>query len=206
MRSHPVRKKASAGHFRVTVSTHSAGSFAGWDVRHPGWGTRDGACRGRTTASVRLSAWLTASSGAQLRSRSCASDNPFGGQSMDRRLWTEHHGVTMSRSPLPHTSVRRFGNGTGGRTGAGDDRSARRRGRLARRALGQEQAAEAVSGDKQPPLIPLYDSSVEPEDFTGPYVLLASRTENGTVTGAVIPAADGIAVRGFRTPAGGTGL
>lgn len=52
----------------------------------------------------------------------------------------------------------------------------------------------------------MYDSSVEPEDFTGPYVLLASRTENGTVTGAVIPAADGIAVRGFRTPAGGTGL
>ncbi|MGW2647168.1 3-(cis-5,6-dihydroxycyclohexa-1,3-dien-1-yl)propanoate dehydrogenase [Streptomyces sp. NPDC001393] len=63
-----------------------------------------------------------------------------------------------------------------------------------------------ASGAEQPPLIPLYDSSVEPEDFTGPYVLLASRTDSGTVTGAVIPADGGIAVRGFRTPAGGAGL
>jgi 2,3-dihydroxy-2,3-dihydrophenylpropionate dehydrogenase len=52
----------------------------------------------------------------------------------------------------------------------------------------------------------LYDSSVEPEDFTGPYVLLASRANSATVTGAVIPADGGIAVRGFRTAAGGTGL
>ncbi|WNZ07391.1 3-(cis-5,6-dihydroxycyclohexa-1,3-dien-1-yl)propanoate dehydrogenase [Streptomyces sp. 11x1] len=63
-----------------------------------------------------------------------------------------------------------------------------------------------ASGAEQPPLIPLYDSSVEPEDFTGPYVLLASRTDSGTVTGAVIPADGGIAVRGFRTPAGGADL
>lgn len=61
-------------------------------------------------------------------------------------------------------------------------------------------------GEKSPPLIPLYDSSVEPEDFTGPYVLLASRANSGTVTGAVLPADGGIAVRGFRTAAGGIGL
>lgn len=77
---------------------------------------------------------------------------------------------------------------------------------LQNRTLAASFARNEASGDKQPPLIPLYDSSVEPEDFTGPYVLLASRANSGTVTGAVIPADGGIAVRGFRTPAGGTGL
>ncbi|WP_416981138.1 3-(cis-5,6-dihydroxycyclohexa-1,3-dien-1-yl)propanoate dehydrogenase [Streptomyces sp. T028] len=74
------------------------------------------------------------------------------------------------------------------------------------RTLAASFARNEASGDTQPPLIPLYDSSVEPEDFTGPYVLLASRADSGTVTGAVIPADGGIAVRGFRTPAGGAGL
>ncbi|MFF7790831.1 SDR family NAD(P)-dependent oxidoreductase [Streptomyces sp. NPDC007991] len=74
------------------------------------------------------------------------------------------------------------------------------------RTLDASFAKNEASGDKQPPLIPLYDSSVEPEDFTGPYVLLASRTNSGTVTGTVIPADGGIAVRGFRTAAGGAGL
>lgn len=74
------------------------------------------------------------------------------------------------------------------------------------RTLEASFAKNEASGDKQPPLIPLYDSSVEPEDFTGPYVLLASRANSSTVTGAVIPADGGIAVRGFRTAAGGAGL
>jgi 2,3-dihydroxy-2,3-dihydrophenylpropionate dehydrogenase len=74
------------------------------------------------------------------------------------------------------------------------------------RTLEASFARNEASGTEQPPLIPLYDSSVEPEDFTGPYVLLASRTDSGTVTGAVIPADGGIAVRGFRSPAGGAGL
>ncbi|MDX3523644.1 SDR family NAD(P)-dependent oxidoreductase [Streptomyces scabiei] len=73
-------------------------------------------------------------------------------------------------------------------------------------SFARNEEAQALSGEKPPPLIPLYDSSVEPEDFTGPYVLLASRTESGTVTGAVIPADGGIAIRGFRAPAGGAGL
>ncbi|MGW0822830.1 SDR family NAD(P)-dependent oxidoreductase [Streptomyces sp. NPDC002845] len=83
------------------------------------------------------------------------------------------------------------------------------------RTLAASFARNEASGHKQPPLIPLYDSGVEPEDFTGPYVLLASRANSGrlasransgTVTGAVIPADGGIAVRGFRAPAGGAGL
>lgn len=74
------------------------------------------------------------------------------------------------------------------------------------RTLEASFAKNEASGQEQQPLIPLYDSSVEPEDFTGPYVLLASRTDSGTVTGAVIPADGGIAVRGFRKPAGGAGL
>ncbi|MBO4256355.1 3-(cis-5,6-dihydroxycyclohexa-1,3-dien-1-yl)propanoate dehydrogenase [Streptomyces griseorubiginosus] len=74
------------------------------------------------------------------------------------------------------------------------------------RTLEASFAKNEASGQEQQPLIPLYDSSVEPEDFTGPYVLLASRTDSGTITGAVIPADGGIAVRGFRQPAGGAGL
>lgn len=74
------------------------------------------------------------------------------------------------------------------------------------RTLEASFARNEASGTEQPKLIPLYDSSVEPEDFTGPYVLLASRANSATVTGAVIPADGGIAVRGFRSPAGGAGL
>ena len=74
------------------------------------------------------------------------------------------------------------------------------------RTLEASFAKNEASGAKQPPLIPLYDSSVEPADFTGPYVLLASRANSSTVTGAVIPADGGIAVRGFRSPAGGAAL
>ncbi|MET8977082.1 SDR family NAD(P)-dependent oxidoreductase [Streptomyces sp. NPDC004539] len=74
------------------------------------------------------------------------------------------------------------------------------------RTLADSFARNEASGIEQQPLIPLYDSSVEPEDFTGPYVLLASRVNSSTVTGAVIPADGGIAVRGFRSAAGGAGL
>jgi 2,3-dihydroxy-2,3-dihydrophenylpropionate dehydrogenase len=74
------------------------------------------------------------------------------------------------------------------------------------RTLAASFAKNEGSGATEPPPIPLYDSSVEPEDFTGPYVLLASRANSGTITGAVIPADGGIAVRGFRTAAGGAGL
>ncbi|MFC8827332.1 SDR family NAD(P)-dependent oxidoreductase [Streptomyces sp. NPDC057137] len=77
---------------------------------------------------------------------------------------------------------------------------------LQKRTLAASFARNEASGNAQPPMIPLYDSSVEPEDFTGPYVLLASRADSSTITGTVIPADGGISVRGFRTPAGGAGL
>ena len=77
---------------------------------------------------------------------------------------------------------------------------------MCRRSAIVKFARNEASGNPQPPLIPLSGAGVEPEDFTGPYVLLASRADSGTITGAVIPADGGIAVRGFRTPAGGTGL
>lgn len=77
---------------------------------------------------------------------------------------------------------------------------------LENRTLEESFARNEAAGITPEPLIPLYDSSVEPEDFTGPYVLLASRVNSGTVTGAVIPADGGIAVRGFRAAAGGAAL
>jgi 2,3-dihydroxy-2,3-dihydrophenylpropionate dehydrogenase len=72
------------------------------------------------------------------------------------------------------------------------------------RSLADSFARHAGGGERPP--IPLYESSVEPEDFTGPYVLLASQANSGTVTGVAIPVDGGIGVRGFRQPAGGEGL
>ncbi|MFI1865288.1 3-(cis-5,6-dihydroxycyclohexa-1,3-dien-1-yl)propanoate dehydrogenase [Streptomyces jumonjinensis] len=60
--------------------------------------------------------------------------------------------------------------------------------------------------DTPPPPIPLHDSSTDPRDFTGPYVLLASRAQSGPVTGHAINADGGIGVRGFAHAAGGDHL
>lgn len=60
--------------------------------------------------------------------------------------------------------------------------------------------------DAPPPPIPLHDSSVDPRDFTGPYVLLASGQQGGTITGHAINADGGIGVRGFASAAGGDHL
>lgn len=56
------------------------------------------------------------------------------------------------------------------------------------------------------PLLPLHDSSVEPEDFTASYVLLASKENSSNITGTIIPVDGGIAARGFATAAGGDDL
>ena len=56
------------------------------------------------------------------------------------------------------------------------------------------------------PPIPLHDSSTDPRDFTGPYVLLASREQSGPVTGHAISVDGGMGVRGFRSDAGGDHL
>jgi 2,3-dihydroxy-2,3-dihydrophenylpropionate dehydrogenase len=60
--------------------------------------------------------------------------------------------------------------------------------------------------DDPPPPIPLHDSSTDPSDFTGPYVLLASREQSGPITGQAIEVDGGIGVRGFATAAGGDHL
>lgn len=57
-----------------------------------------------------------------------------------------------------------------------------------------------------PPPIPLHDCSTDPRDFTGPYVLLASRAQSGPITGHAITVDGGIGVRGFATAAGGDHL
>lgn len=60
--------------------------------------------------------------------------------------------------------------------------------------------------DDTPPPIPLHDSSTDPRDFTGSYVLLASRDQSGPITGQAIEVDGGIGVRGFATAAGGDHL
>jgi 2,3-dihydroxy-2,3-dihydrophenylpropionate dehydrogenase len=60
--------------------------------------------------------------------------------------------------------------------------------------------------DAPPPPIPLHDSSTDPRDFAGPYVLLASREQSGPITGQAIPVDGGIGVRGFARAAGGDHL
>ncbi|MFG2044925.1 3-(cis-5,6-dihydroxycyclohexa-1,3-dien-1-yl)propanoate dehydrogenase [Dactylosporangium sp. NPDC048998] len=79
------------------------------------------------------------------------------------------------------------------------------------KALALEDRSLAVSFDRRaadapPPPIPLHDSSVDPADFTGPYVLLAARGQSGVITGQAVQADGGIGVRGFASAAGGDHL
>ncbi|MGW6281285.1 3-(cis-5,6-dihydroxycyclohexa-1,3-dien-1-yl)propanoate dehydrogenase [Kribbella sp. NPDC055071] len=62
------------------------------------------------------------------------------------------------------------------------------------------------TADSPPPPIPLHDSSIDPKDFTGPYVLLASKEQSGPITGHAIRADGGMGVRGFQHDAGGEHL
>ncbi|MEU9734786.1 SDR family NAD(P)-dependent oxidoreductase [Streptomyces sp. NPDC048002] len=65
--------------------------------------------------------------------------------------------------------------------------------------------ARKSAGDPPPP-IPLHDSSTDPRDFTGSYVLLAARDQSGPITGQAISVDGGIGVRGFISAAGGDHL
>jgi 2,3-dihydroxy-2,3-dihydrophenylpropionate dehydrogenase len=69
------------------------------------------------------------------------------------------------------------------------------------RSIAESFARSEITGSN--PLIPLHDASVDPKDFTGPYVLLASRANAGNITGQIIQADGGIAVRGFGDKAAG---
>lgn len=75
---------------------------------------------------------------------------------------------------------------------------------LDERSIHDSFAKSTVTGDN--PYLPLHDASTDPNDFTGSYVLLASKANSSNITGAIIPADGGIAVRGFRTAAGGDDL
>lgn len=72
------------------------------------------------------------------------------------------------------------------------------------RSIGASFAKKGVGADK--PGIPLHDSSVDPVDFTGPYVLLAAREQSGPITGHAINIDGGMGVRGFASVAGGDQL
>lgn len=74
-------------------------------------------------------------------------------------------------------------------------------------ALGQEgkrimdsRSPEAIAG-----ILPL-QFFPEPEDFTGPYVMLASRANNRVLSGVMINADAGLGIRGIRHVAGGLHL
>ncbi|EFC81949.1 SDR family NAD(P)-dependent oxidoreductase [Parafrankia sp. EUN1f] len=76
-------------------------------------------------------------------------------------------------------------------------------------ALGNRSLAASFDNrpaDAPAPPIPLHDASVDPADLTGSYVLLAARSQSGTVTGHAIQADGGIRVRGFASGAGGDRL
>lgn len=75
---------------------------------------------------------------------------------------------------------------------------------LEERSIEQSFAKQQNAGEN--PYIPLHDAPVDPAELTGPYVFLASQPNSSTITGAVIPADGGIAVRGFRSAAGGDEL
>ncbi|GAA5036124.1 SDR family NAD(P)-dependent oxidoreductase [Microbacterium fluvii] len=70
-----------------------------------------------------------------------------------------------------------------------------------------EQSFAKRDGERGPNMwLPLHDASTDPDDSTGPYVLLASKRNASVITGTVIHADGGIGVRGFATAAGGDDL
>ncbi|MGN6218749.1 MAG: SDR family NAD(P)-dependent oxidoreductase [Microbacterium sp.] len=80
-------------------------------------------------------------------------------------------------------------------------------GGLADRTIADSFARREASGAAGANMwIPLHDASTDPDDSTGPYVLLASARNAGVVTGAIVNADGGIGVRGFATAAGGDAL
>lgn len=72
---------------------------------------------------------------------------------------------------------------------------------LDERSISDSFARSTITGNN--PLIPLHHASVDPADFTGSYVLLASEQNSSNITGQVIQADGGIAVRGFGERAAG---
>lgn len=72
---------------------------------------------------------------------------------------------------------------------------------LKERSIGDSFARSTITGNN--PLLPLHHASVDPKDFTGSYVLLASDANSGNITGHIINADGGIGIRGFGDKAAG---
>ncbi|AKG70336.1 3-phenylpropionate-dihydrodiol/cinnamic acid-dihydrodiol dehydrogenase [Serratia fonticola] len=74
-------------------------------------------------------------------------------------------------------------------------------------ALGQQDTSimQSLTPEKIAAILPLQFSPA-PEDFTGPYLMLASRRNNRTLSGVMINADAGLAIRGIRHVAGGLQL
>ncbi|PRB68052.1 3-(cis-5,6-dihydroxycyclohexa-1,3-dien-1-yl)propanoate dehydrogenase [Arthrobacter sp. MYb213] len=72
---------------------------------------------------------------------------------------------------------------------------------LADRSIADSFAKSSITGNN--PLIPLHDASTDPVDFTGSYVLLASKKNSSNITGQIIQADGGIGIRGFGDRAAG---
>ncbi|MFC9933719.1 SDR family NAD(P)-dependent oxidoreductase [Glutamicibacter sp. NPDC127525] len=72
---------------------------------------------------------------------------------------------------------------------------------LADRSISESFAKSTITGNN--PLIPLHDASTDPVDFTGSYVLLASKKNSSNITGQIIQADGGIGIRGFGDRAAG---
>lgn len=72
---------------------------------------------------------------------------------------------------------------------------------LDERKISDSFARSTLTGNN--PLLPLHHASVDPKDFTGSYVLLASEANASNITGQIIQADGGIAVRGFGMKAAG---
>lgn len=71
------------------------------------------------------------------------------------------------------------------------------------RSIKQAMEERAEEGN---PYLPLHHTDTAPSAFTGPYVMLASPTDAGNITGTVINIDGGIAARGFAQSAGGDSL
>ncbi|BDH45426.1 3-phenylpropionate-dihydrodiol/cinnamic acid-dihydrodiol dehydrogenase [Salmonella enterica subsp. enterica serovar Choleraesuis] len=74
-------------------------------------------------------------------------------------------------------------------------------------ALGQDQTSimQSLTPEKIAAILPL-QFFPEPDDFTGPYLLLASRRNNRALSGVMINADAGLAIRGIRHVAAGLSL
>jgi NAD(P)-dependent dehydrogenase (short-subunit alcohol dehydrogenase family) len=79
-------------------------------------------------------------------------------------------------------------------------------GGLSATGTGQVKLSQLEGLDEMLRTISPLQIAAEPEDYCGPYVLLASRANSSPMTGVVINTDGGLGVRGFTKMAGGEEL